>query len=247
MKQIASWHTDSNSTLITFLFVAMFLSPPFLWQHFTCFLLAWCHPHKKHSGSRLQLATYVHLSAHCIHCKGGGMRVGKETTNFYWPFLCILVIWPAKMFICMAIEAIQNPCFLTFYGGYSGRFMTLEFMVGKYWILHSQIIYMCRKPEIFVVKIFRSRWQLQKLTLQTLVHTINAIVVRGRSYENFLHKKLSYKSFFTWKFPDLWCFLDTLNHSIYRFYWLINIYLQVIYTRTVLSLHCIHYGDRHVL
>ena len=36
-----------------------------------------------------------------------------------------------------------------------------------------------------------------------LVHTTNANEVRGRSYEIFLHENLSYKSFFTRKFPDL--------------------------------------------
>ena len=43
-----------------------------------------------------------------------------------------------------------------------------------------------------------------KINLTKLVCTINANVVRGRSYEkNFLHKNLSYESFFTRKFPDL--------------------------------------------
>ena len=60
------------------------------------------------------------------------------------------------------------------------------------------------KLEIFIVKIFRSQWWLRKLSLRKLVRTINANVVRGRSYELFLHKNLPYESFFTRKFPDLW-------------------------------------------
>ena len=36
-----------------------------------------------------------------------------------------------------------------------------------------------------------------------IVRTINAKVVRGRSYESFLHENLSYESFFTRIFPDL--------------------------------------------
>ena len=35
------------------------------------------------------------------------------------------------------------------------------------------------------------------------MHTINVNVVRGRSYEKFLHENLSCESFFTRKFPDL--------------------------------------------
>ena len=31
-----------------------------------------------------------------------------------------------------------------------------------------------------------------------------ANVVRGHTYENFLHENLSYESFFTQKFPDQW-------------------------------------------
>ena len=49
--------------------------------------------------------------------------------------------------------------------------------------------------EIFVVKIFCSRWRLRKLAC-----TINANAVRDCSYENFLHKNLSYKSFFNENF-----------------------------------------------
>ena len=47
--------------------------------------------------------------------------------------------------------------------------------------------------ENFVVKNFCSQWRLRKL-----VRTIDANAVRGRFYEN-----LSYKNFFTRKFPDL--------------------------------------------
>ena len=36
------------------------------------------------------------------------------------------------------------------------------------------------------------------------MRTINANVVRGRSYDNFSHENLSYESFFTRKSPDLW-------------------------------------------
>ena len=38
-----------------------------------------------------------------------------------------------------------------------------------------------------------------KINLTKLARTINANAVRCRSYENFLHENLSYKSFFTRK------------------------------------------------
>ena len=49
--------------------------------------------------------------------------------------------------------------------------------------------------EIFVVKYFRSRWQLRKLILRKLACTINASAVRGRSYENFITRKFTIRKF----------------------------------------------------
>ena len=57
--------------------------------------------------------------------------------------------------------------------------------------------------EIFIVKFFSYSMAATKINLTKLVRTINANVVRGRSYEIFLHETLSYESFFTRKFPDL--------------------------------------------
>ena len=60
----------------------------------------------------------------------------------------------------------------------------------------------CKSGNFRCKNIF-SRWRLRKLILRKLAHTINVNAVRGRSYENFLHKNLSYESFFIRKFPDL--------------------------------------------
>ena len=49
--------------------------------------------------------------------------------------------------------------------------------------------------EIFVVKYFRSRWQLRKLILRKLACTINAHAVRGRSYQNIFTQKFIVQTF----------------------------------------------------
>ena len=56
-----------------------------------------------------------------------------------------------------------------------------------------------------------SQWWLRKLILQKCMRTINVNVVRGHSYEIFQHKNLSYESFITQKFPDLWNYLIQNN------------------------------------
>ena len=87
--------------------------------------------------------------------------------------------------------------------------------------------------EIFVVKYFRSQWQLQKLILWKLVHTINANAVKGCSYKKFLHENLSYKSFFTRKFPDLrylhvyTVFLLKIRHENNNIAWALPKFLRV--------------------
>ena len=55
--------------------------------------------------------------------------------------------------------------------------------------------------EIFIVKKFRSQWQLQKLILRKITRTINVNMVRGRSYENF-NTKVSHKNFQIYGLPN---------------------------------------------
>ena len=53
-----------------------------------------------------------------------------------------------------------------------------------------------------------------KIILTKLAYIINANAVRGCSYENFLHKNLSYESFLTRKFPDLRYYTCTVYYSL---------------------------------
>ena len=57
-----------------------------------------------------------------------------------------------------------------------------------------------------------------KINLMKLLHTINANTVRDRSYENFLHKNLSYESFFARKSTVLRYDLQINAHIITKDY-----------------------------